>query len=95
MKYSYTFLGLAALASANDFTSIYNVTATPYEVISNAGQSVPGPYGAKGQFNYAINSKTDTICYVCTYVSLYSPVLGNSYPEHHSELESCLIKALR
>jgi len=66
MKYSYTFLGLAALASANDFTSIYNVTATPYEVINNAGQSAPGPYGAKGQYNYAINSKTDTICYDIT-----------------------------
>ncbi|KAG4433134.1 hypothetical protein IFR05_011376 [Cadophora sp. M221] len=66
MKYSFTFLGLAALATANEFTSIYNVTATPYEVISNAGVSTPGPYGAKGQYNYAINSKTDTICYDIT-----------------------------
>ncbi|KAH7308346.1 hypothetical protein BKA65DRAFT_177324 [Rhexocercosporidium sp. MPI-PUGE-AT-0058] len=66
MKYSYTFLGLAALASAQEFTSTYNVTATPAEVINNAGVSVPGPVGAKGQFNYAINSKTDVICYDIT-----------------------------
>ncbi|KAK0100162.1 hypothetical protein ONS95_008501 [Cadophora gregata] len=66
MKYSFTFLGLAALASAHDFTSIYNVTATPYEVVNSAGESTPGPYGAKGQYNYAIDSKTDTICYDIT-----------------------------
>ena len=95
MKYSYTFLGLAALASANDFTSIYNVTATPYEVINNAGQSAPGPYGAKGQYNYAINSKTDTICYVCTNASLYPSVFEVSCPEHVSGFQPYLIKALR
>ncbi|KAH7403848.1 hypothetical protein BKA64DRAFT_744369 [Cadophora sp. MPI-SDFR-AT-0126] len=66
MQYSYTLLGLSALASANAFTSIYNVTASPSEVISNAGVSVPGPAGAKGQFNYAIDSTTDTICYDIT-----------------------------
>jgi hypothetical protein len=65
MKYSFTIAALAAVVSAQDFTSIYNITATPDQVIGAMGPA-PGQPGARGQFNYAINSKTDTICYDIT-----------------------------
>ncbi|KAL2066815.1 hypothetical protein VTL71DRAFT_1239 [Oculimacula yallundae] len=73
MQYSYVLVGLAAVASAQEFTSIFNITATPDQVISNAGASAPGPAGAIGQFNYAINSKTDVICYDITLVNFVGP----------------------
>ncbi|KAH8588595.1 hypothetical protein B0O99DRAFT_524698, partial [Bisporella sp. PMI_857] len=66
MRYSTTLLGLAAVASAQKFTSIFNITATPDQVINAQQQPAPGQPGAKGQFNFAINSKTETICYDIT-----------------------------
>jgi hypothetical protein len=46
------------------FTSTYSVVAKGSEV-RNGTVSVPGPKDAIGYFNYGINSKEDTICYVC------------------------------
>ncbi|KAL3418718.1 hypothetical protein PVAG01_10434 [Phlyctema vagabunda] len=66
MKYSTTLLGLASVASAQQFTSIFNVTATPDQVVNASSISTPGQPGAKGQFNYALNSQTNTICYDIT-----------------------------
>lgn len=66
MKYSYSLLSLATLASAQEFTSIFNITASPDQVVNAMSVSTPGQPGASGQFNYAINSKTDTICYDIT-----------------------------
>lgn len=66
MRYSFVALGLAAAASAQEFTSILNITATPDQVVNAMSQPAPGQPGAIGQFNYAINSKTDTICYDIT-----------------------------
>jgi hypothetical protein len=47
-----------------DFTSTYNVVATPGEVVGSDGKPAPGQPGAVGYFNYGINSYLDTICYV-------------------------------
>ncbi|CZS91194.1 uncharacterized protein RCO7_01486 [Rhynchosporium graminicola] len=71
MQYSYALVGLAAAASAQEyqFTSTFNVTATPDQVVSNAGLPAPGPAAALGQFNYAIDSKNDIICYDITLVN--------------------------
>lgn len=48
-----------------EFTSTYNVIATPDQVIGTNGQPAPGQPGAIGYYNYGINSYLDTICYVC------------------------------
>ena len=45
------------------FTSFYHVTATPEQVI-NGTTPTPGEPGAVGHYNFAIDSKSDTICYV-------------------------------
>jgi len=65
MKYSFTLAALATVVSA-DFTSIFNITATPDQVVTSTGAPAPGQPGAIGQFNYAIDSNTDTICYDVT-----------------------------
>jgi len=65
MKYSFTLAALATVVSA-DFTSIFNITATPDQVVTSTGAPAPGQPGAIGQFNYAIDSNTDTICYDIT-----------------------------
>lgn len=65
MKYTAAILGLAAVSSAQ-FTSIFNITATPGQVVNGSSLPAPGQPGASGQFNYAINSKTNTICYNIT-----------------------------
>jgi hypothetical protein len=56
------------------FTSTYSVVAKGSEV-RNGTVSVPGPEDAVGYFNYGINSKEDTICYVCPHL----PRLPNYY----------------
>ncbi len=79
MKISLLVAGFAALASAapawddwkgrgpkggsKQFTSFYHVVATPEQVI-NGTRSTPGEPGAVGYYNFAIDSKSDTICYV-------------------------------
>jgi hypothetical protein len=66
MKYTAALLALVGAASAQQFTSIYNITATPAQVVNGSNVATPGQPGARGQFNYAINSKTNTICYDIT-----------------------------
>lgn len=66
MKYIAALLGLIGLVSAQEFTSIFNITATPDQVVNTSSVRTPGQPGARGQFNYAINSKTNTICYDIT-----------------------------
>jgi len=73
MKYTAALISLAAVASAQEFTSIFNITATPDQVVNAASVATPGQPGSFGQFNYAINSNTNTICYDIT---LYN-VSGN------------------
>jgi len=73
MKYSTTILGLAALVSAQEFTSIYNITATPDQVVNAQNVATPGESGARGQYNYAINSNTNTICYDITLYDVTGP----------------------
>ncbi|KIW10735.1 hypothetical protein PV08_10034 [Exophiala spinifera] len=51
------------------FTSTYNVIATPDQVI-NGTKSTPGEPGAKGYYNYGINSQLETICYNITLVGV-------------------------
>ncbi len=72
MKYSLSLLGLAAMASAQDFTSIFNITATAGQVVAS-GNTTTGQPGARGQFNFAINTRTDTICYDITLFGVSGP----------------------
>ena len=57
MKYSFTLAALAAVASAQEFTSIFNVTATPDQVIATTQVPAPGQPGAKGTFT--LQTKTE------------------------------------
>lgn len=66
MKYSIAVLGLAAATSAQRLTSVFNITATPDQVVNGSSISTPGQPGAKGQFNYALYSDIETICYDIT-----------------------------
>lgn len=50
----------------DSFTSMYTVSATPDTIINNDGQSVPGPAGASGEFNYRLDSDSETVCYDLT-----------------------------
>jgi hypothetical protein len=80
MKTTLIVAGLAALASAapawddwkggkggkggpKKFTSFYHIIATPDQVI-NGTTPTPGEPGAVGWYNFAIDTKTETICYV-------------------------------
>jgi hypothetical protein len=76
MKTSLIVAGLVAIASAaptwddwkgkgdyKKFTSYYHVIATPEQVI-NGTRPTPGEPGAVGFYNFAIDSKSNTICYV-------------------------------
>jgi len=58
-------VGSGVKPSTFTFTSTYEVVATGSEV-RNGTVSVPGPTDAVGFFNYGINSRDDTICYVST-----------------------------
>ena len=48
MKYIFSLVGLAAVTSAQEFTSIYNITATPDQVIATTQVPAPGQPGALG-----------------------------------------------
>ena len=91
MKTSLIVVGLAAFASAaptwgdwygkapkdggKKYTSFYHVIATPDQVV-NGTTPAPGEPGAIGYYNFAIDSKSDTICYVsvskCQYVASHA-----------------------
>ncbi|PWN87681.1 hypothetical protein FA10DRAFT_269004 [Acaromyces ingoldii] len=45
------------------FTSVVRTTATPDQVISNAGVATPGEPGAKASYELKINSNEDILCY--------------------------------
>lgn len=47
-----------------EFTSTYNLIATPDRVVNADSESAPGEAGSMGFYNYGINSKLDIICYV-------------------------------
>ncbi|KAF2496368.1 hypothetical protein BU16DRAFT_375824 [Lophium mytilinum] len=49
-----------------EFTSTYNVIATPEQVVSNVSVATGGLKGAIGYYNYGINSKDNVICYNIT-----------------------------
>lgn len=48
------------------FTSMFTATTTPGEVVNADGESVPGPDGASGTWNFRINSDEEIICYDIT-----------------------------
>ncbi|HVL83207.1 MAG TPA: CHRD domain-containing protein [Pseudonocardia sp.] len=64
----------AGVASAQDsevpepatFTSMFTTTTTPDAVVNADGESVPGPAGATGTWNFRINSDEEIICYDIT-----------------------------
>ena len=48
------------------FTSTYSVIATPDQVVNATNQYTGGLVGAKGYYNYGINSHQNVICYNIT-----------------------------
>lgn len=64
----------AGAASAQDaevdepssFTSMFTATTTPDMVVNADGESVPGPDGGTGTWNFRINSDEEVICYDIT-----------------------------
>lgn len=56
----------------HEFTSHYYVKATPDQVI-NGTVVTPGEKGARGHYNFAINSKLDVICYKIVLTGVTGP----------------------
>lgn len=54
------------VAEPDSFTSMFTATTTPDMVVNADGESVPGPQGATGTWNFRINSDEETICYDIT-----------------------------
>lgn len=50
----------------DSFTSMFTATTTPGAVVNADGESVPGPDGASGTWNFRINSDEEIICYDIT-----------------------------
>merc|ERR1712054_447489 len=46
-----------------EFTSTYSVVATPDQVVNSDNEFTGGLAGAKGYYEYGINSKEDYICW--------------------------------
>ncbi|KPI35254.1 uncharacterized protein AB675_3756 [Cyphellophora attinorum] len=55
------------------FTSIYQVTATPDQVVNANNTVTPGEPGAVGYYNYGINSELDLICWYITLKGVTGP----------------------
>jgi hypothetical protein len=55
------------------FTSIYQVTATPDQVVNANNTLTPGEPGAVGYYNYGINSELDLICWYITLKGVTGP----------------------
>jgi len=55
------------------FTSAYTVKATPGMVVDNAGNPVRGERGARGTFEFRINSDAEIICYDIEFTGVTPP----------------------
>ncbi|KAH7368835.1 hypothetical protein B0T11DRAFT_67706 [Plectosphaerella cucumerina] len=56
-----------------DFTSTYNLVATPDRVRNAESAEAPGEAGAIGYYNYGINSELDVICWNITLMGVTGP----------------------
>jgi hypothetical protein len=57
----------------DSFTSEFLVEATPDMVVDNQGAPVPGEEGARGSFEFRLNSDEDVICYDIEFTGVTTP----------------------